>query len=630
VQYINYGGDVYVCYGSHTAVDFAADYALGLWHITTYPTPPSPTIVEWETGISYGYHTSWVWYEGIIYFCDWAHTSGDFWTDYNDGDWIECSGGWEITSDDDMSNLLISFDIYNPWTNDEAWATGNYCGRLYISTDGGTVWNETQPLGNRNFYWDTIKGNETGSAYIVYGRNSGDLLGNSHLYLTVNGGTDWVETQPAGAIISNYAWYCLDIKGTTIIAGRFNGRLYLSTNTGTSWSEVTPAGASNKQWLSAAISGDSTNILVGMFNGYLYLSTDTGTTWAQQIPYGSGYDIWSALALDYDGSLVVSGGYVIGQLSIGLEEDLPIKFHATSEFLDFNSKRIKPYVDNTIDLGTSTNEFKNLYIDGIMYVDAIQIEAGDRIQFRDINIYITSDTVGHLDLTANISIDINADLNISAKNIITDTSTGTKIGTATNQKLGFFNATPIIQPVNTTDIKDTLIALGLLASGGATSLDLDGGSGIFGTTLTIASASITDSTGAISFDNENITTTGNLHVKGYYDNIIIVDDDYPATINDDVIIVDATEKSGVDNITLSLPSAYLQTGKVYYIKVINLVAGVTVTIDPVSGEQIEGAGTFVITIDREAYTIVSTGTSWEIINAYLLSAVVSVIDGGEA
>ena len=38
------------------------------------------------------------------------------------------------------------------------------------------------------------------------------------------------------------------------------------------------------------------------------------------------------------------------------------------------------------------------------------------------------------------------DLDVSAQNIITDTTTGTKILTATTQKLGFWNATPIVQP----------------------------------------------------------------------------------------------------------------------------------------------------------------------------------------
>lgn len=36
----------------------------------------------------------------------------------------------------------------------------------------------------------------------------------------------------------------------------------------------------------------------------------------------------------------------------------------------------------------------------------------------------------------------------SGANIILNTTTGTKIGAATNQKLGFWNATPVIQPTN--------------------------------------------------------------------------------------------------------------------------------------------------------------------------------------
>jgi hypothetical protein len=38
-----------------------------------------------------------------------------------------------------------------------------------------------------------------------------------------------------------------------------------------------------------------------------------------------------------------------------------------------------------------------------------------------------------------------ANLVISGLDLVTDTSTGTKIGTATTQKLGFFNATPIVR-----------------------------------------------------------------------------------------------------------------------------------------------------------------------------------------
>jgi hypothetical protein len=49
-----------------------------------------------------------------------------------------------------------------------------------------------------------------------------------------------------------------------------------------------------------------------------------------------------------------------------------------------------------------------------------------------------------------------------ANNIVFGTSTGTKIGTATIQKLGFYNATPIVQP--TGSVKTALSNLGLIGS----------------------------------------------------------------------------------------------------------------------------------------------------------------------
>jgi len=52
-------------------------------------------------------------------------------------------------------------------------------------------------------------------------------------------------------------------------------------------------------------------------------------------------------------------------------------------------------------------------------------------------------------------------------NIVLGTTTGTKFGTATSQKIGFFNATPIVQPAAVTTVQgiaDALTSLGLLAS----------------------------------------------------------------------------------------------------------------------------------------------------------------------
>jgi len=76
------------------------------------------------------------------------------------------------------------------------------------------------------------------------------------------------------------------------------------------------------------------------------------------------------------------------------------------------------------------------------------------------------------DLTINRAGDITF---LDGKNIAVDTTTGTKIGTATNQKIGFFNATPVVQQAFTavsdpptqaevTAIRDAFVNLGLMAS----------------------------------------------------------------------------------------------------------------------------------------------------------------------
>lgn len=52
------------------------------------------------------------------------------------------------------------------------------------------------------------------------------------------------------------------------------------------------------------------------------------------------------------------------------------------------------------------------------------------------------------------ALTLNGNLTASTRDIVTDTTTGTKIGTATTQKIGFFNATPVVQPAAVADATD--------------------------------------------------------------------------------------------------------------------------------------------------------------------------------
>ena len=73
---------------------------------------------------------------------------------------------------------------------------------------------------------------------------------------------------------------------------------------------------------------------------------------------------------------------------------------------------VSPKTDNTLDLGTSTLEFKDLYIDGTAYIDGLGedllVAGTSKIQFRDTDIHISSATDGHLDLVADTEIHITA------------------------------------------------------------------------------------------------------------------------------------------------------------------------------------------------------------------------------
>ena len=63
-------------------------------------------------------------------------------------------------------------------------------------------------------------------------------------------------------------------------------------------------------------------------------------------------------------------------------------------------------------------------------------------------------------------------LTLSATSIITDTGTGLKIGTATGQKLGFFNATPVVQPSG--NALSALSNLGLVSAPTLAQADISG------------------------------------------------------------------------------------------------------------------------------------------------------------
>jgi hypothetical protein len=105
---------------------------------------------------------------------------------------------------------------------------------------------------------------------------------------------------------------------------------------------------------------------------------------------------------------------------------------------------------------------------------------------------------------------------------------GQCLGQSTTDKISFHNATPVDKPASTEDLKDILVAYGLMTTGGATPLNLDGGA------LTADSATVTSLSvsGLASFASDiSLTSSGDLTVDG----ITATD----VTISNDLTIGDA-------------------------------------------------------------------------------------------
>lgn len=80
-----------------------------------------------------------------------------------------------------------------------------------------------------------------------------------------------------------------------------------------------------------------------------------------------------------------------------------------------------------------------------------------------------------------------------------ESTSDTTLATGAGAKLGFYGATAITQPISTTDLRTLLINLGLLATGGASPLNLNGG------TLTA---------GAVASTGDVTASAGNVVVNG--------------------------------------------------------------------------------------------------------------------
>lgn len=159
-----------------------------------------------------------------------------------------------------------------------------------------------------------------------------------------------------------------------------------------------------------------------------------------------------------------------------------------------------------------------------------------------------------------------------ATNIVLATGTGTQIGTASTQKVGFLGATPVAQQAASTDLGTVLANLGFRVAGN----------------YAVSTSGASVISGSIRFGSQTNTASATL-----------------ANSIPEYQYVDATSAS----VNLTLFSAVNRSGqRLTFIRTDN--TGNTVTITPNGAQTIDGLSSYTLDSQYDWVTIVSDGANW--------------------
>jgi hypothetical protein len=229
--------------------------------------------------------------------------------------------------------------------------------------------------------------------------------------------------------------------------------------------------ATKQNILTNPVTGTGVSNQVAFWNGTTTQTGDSGLTWNNttktlQVTTGSTAGILFAGTRLYEAqnqttftqlSVQPSSGNKTGVLQFlpsGTGNQSVLEFFESSNPLDTTKRHVIRNNNSLLQIGGDGASKAIEFISN--NVSRMRMFANGNFGF-----FTTTDAGFLVDI--NGTARIQNDLTISdTRNIILATGTGTKIGTATDQKLGFWNATPIVQPSG--DLLTALQNLGLVAS----------------------------------------------------------------------------------------------------------------------------------------------------------------------
>ena len=225
-----------------------------------------------------------------------------------------------------------------------------------------------------------------------------------------------------------------------------------------------------------------------------------------------------------------------------------------------SSTEIKPKTDNTLDIGTSSLQFKDLYLHGKGYIDGlgenVLVDTDKAIQFRDTALSIKSSTDGQLD------IDADTELELVAPTVDIDASTAVTIDTTTLTITGAANVTGDLDVdnininLNTISSTDSNGAINLTPNGTGSVViskaDINLGTideTIIGATTPAAGSFTSVAVDNITIDTNTISSTdsnGNITLDPNGTGVIDIPTDTKLQIRDSAIFINSSTDGQLD------------------------------------------------------------------------------------
>jgi hypothetical protein len=301
----------------------------------------------------------------------------------------------------------------------------------------------------------------TGTVGLVAGSTGQLVFNNAGAYSGLSGvTTDGTDITLTGRFISSLNGAASAPPGT------FTGTWFTGGTATTTKPQVLiePTGTTSTDWSTSgtglgvnAASGFAGNLLDLQVNGTSQFrisnSAAPGNSTAVHFGFGtSGFNFWnnSLVAIVNGNRSCVFGNNSIttGEVRFGADNTAPDSGSLIQEGANILGYR----------RGTNAQTFRvyGTYTDASNHVRASLSSTSTAVTLAAETAGTGADDIP-LNLTAagTGTVKVNSNLEITdAKDIVLATGTGTKIGTATTQKLGFYNATPVVQPAAVADATD--------------------------------------------------------------------------------------------------------------------------------------------------------------------------------